>query len=690
MHTNFRRRLQLFGFAALCLLFGVRGTWAQDNQDDSGVDPPDRVARLSYTQGTVSLEPAGAEDWTDAAVNRPMTSGDKLWVDARSRAELQVGSATIFLDQNTAFSFSELNDEAMQMRITGGAINIRVRRLNEHETVEVDTPNAAIGLTQPGEYHVAINDAGDATVIKVRSGQTSIANGEENFLVSANQQATLTGTDRLAMDTAPLGPSSSFEDWAHDRVRQGEQSQSARYVSPEVVGYQDLDEYGSWSSEPEYGEVWVPSRVDVDWAPYRFGRWMWVAPWGWTWVDNAPWGFAPFHYGRWAHVRDRWCWVPGPIHARPVYAPALVAWVGGRNASVSVSIGGPGIGWFPLAPREVYVPGYRVSPRYMHNVNVSNTTIVNNTYITNVYENRAGNINYANRNAPHAVTVVQRDAFTRGQPVAQHLERVDERQLRTFQGRDAVPRIAPTRESVLGAGTRAEVRRPPAQIYERPSVARYQPPASRAGLQNSRGVPENNAAGAGFRNTQPATPQRAPVERSPNNDQPRADARQQNHMLRVPDRIAPPQDNPTPVPARPNAIERAPVDRVEQRRDRPALNETPAPSQLLRREMPSERAAPAPPAALPPPMHTAPAQSSPPMINRETTRSEPRVERPEHVQNRAAEQRPARPPEVSRPAPQAAPMHAQPAPPPPAPPHPAAAERPHVDERSAHPRDRDK
>mgnify|MGYP006969297544 CR=1 FL=1 len=65
------------------------------------------------------------------------------------------------------------------------------------------------------------------------------------------------------------------------------------------------------------------------WAPYTTGRWAWVAPWGWTWVDVAPWGFAPFHYGRWVPRGPYWAWSPGRYVARPVYAPALVGWVGG-------------------------------------------------------------------------------------------------------------------------------------------------------------------------------------------------------------------------------------------------------------------------------------------------------------------------------------------------------------------------
>ena len=131
-----------------------------------------------------------------------------------------------------------------------------------------------------------------------------------------------------------------------------------------------------------------PTRVAAGWAPYRFGHWVWVAPWGWTWVEDEPWGFAPFHYGRWAEVGGGWCWVPGPVVVRPVYAPALVVFVGGPRFGMSVSFGGGGggVAWFPLGPREVYVPPYRTSVRYVQNVNVTNTT-VNVVNVTNVYNN---------------------------------------------------------------------------------------------------------------------------------------------------------------------------------------------------------------------------------------------------------------------------------------------------------------
>jgi hypothetical protein len=183
------------------------------------------------------------------------------------------------------------------------------------------------------------------------------------------------------------------------------------------TGYEELDQYGSWRAVPQYGEVWFPKRVAAGWAPYRYGHWAWVSPWGWTWVDDAPWGFAPFHYGRWVWFNSHWCWAPGTYAARPVYAPALVAWVGGPSVSVSISIGSraaPPVGWFPLAPREVYVPSYRHSPRYVQNVNI--TQVTNVTVINQAVQRPPAQ--YVNRQVFNAVTVVPADVLKERKPVA--------------------------------------------------------------------------------------------------------------------------------------------------------------------------------------------------------------------------------------------------------------------------------
>ena len=462
-------------------------------EDES--DPPGRVARLSFIDGDVSLAPAGTEEWADAVLNRPLTSGDRLWVDNAARAELQTGSSTIYLNQGTGFSFIDLDDDQMHMSLTDGSVTVRVRRQRDDEHIQIDTPNTTVSLLKPGEYHVEVTEGGATTVVKTRSGESEIAGEHNTWHIPANEEGVFKGTDELTADINPIAPRTEFEDWANGRDGREVSSQSAQYVSNEVIGYEDLDDNGDWVSEPEYGYVWQPRAVAVGWAPYRFGRWAWVAPWGWSWIDDSRWGFAPFHYGRWAYARNRWCWVPGPRHIRPVYAPALVGWVGSPGVGVSVSIGA-GVGWFPLGPREVFVPGYRHSPRYIRNVNVSNTVIVNNTYVTNIYNGRGSPRDYRYGRMGNAVTVVQRDQFVGGRPLGGHLTRVEDRDLQRWRQDARPPAVTPDRSSVFAANM--ATRQPPQRdvrmvqnrrLPDRAAPARVSFDAERRAIEANNGRP---------------------------------------------------------------------------------------------------------------------------------------------------------------------------------------------------------
>ena len=438
-------------------------------------DPPGRVARVSLTQGAVSLQPAGTQDWANADVNRPLTTGDKLWTDQDSKVELDIGSAAIRMGSTTGFSFLNLDDHTAQMQVTAGTLIVRVRSLDSGETFEVDTPNLAVSLVQPGQYRVQVNDAGDSTVVEVSEGEAQASGNGQGFPIHAQQRAEFAGTDQLSSVVGTLGAPDDLDAWSLSRDRLVANAQSQQYVSPEATGYADLDNNGRWENTPDYGYVWTPTTVEVDWAPYRFGHWVWISPWGWTWVDNAPWGFAPFHYGRWVNLRNSWCWVPGPRRVRPVYAPALVGWVGRPGVGLTLAIGA-GVSWFPLGPREVYVPAYRVSPVYVQRVNITNTTIVNRTYITNVYENRVTNITYVNRGVRGAVTSVPQSVFTSAQPVGRNRMNIPEADLRGFRASGAAPAIAPARQSLVGAGPRGNFRPPPAAVFNRTVVARTAPP----------------------------------------------------------------------------------------------------------------------------------------------------------------------------------------------------------------------
>ncbi len=469
---------------ALLGLFAVGIARADDG------DPPGVAARLSYVDGAVSMQPAGVEQWADAVLNRPFTSGDRLWTDQSSRAELQLGPLAIRLGQTTGFSFLNLDDSTAQMQVTAGTLELHVPQLEANQTVEIDTPALAVAVLQPGDYRVDVTDSGDSATVRVIAGEAEVNGAGQTIPLQAQQQATFSESGGLTAGIATLGPPDDFDSWCFERNRREAAAQQAigSYVSPDVTGYEDLDQYGTWQSVPEYGEVWFPAAVPVGWAPYRIGHWVWIDPWGWTWVDAQPWGFAPFHYGRWAFFRGSWCWVPGPRRVRPVYAPALVAWVG-AGAAVTLSLtAGPSVAWFPLAPRDVYVPPYRVSNTYVRNVNITNTTIINNTYITNVVVNGGRNYRSVNESIPGAVTAVPRSIFTSAQPVAPHAIRVPPTALRNQRVSPTPPPIAPVRASVLGSGAatgrRAHV--PPQRLIDRPVVAMKIPPPAPVPFEKTR------------------------------------------------------------------------------------------------------------------------------------------------------------------------------------------------------------
>ncbi len=465
----------------------------------AAADPPSRVARLGDLTGPVSFSPAGEDDWVLAGINRPLTSGDRLWAENGARAEIQIGGAMIRMSDGTGVTVLNLDDSIAQLQLWQGTLNVRVRRLAPNQLVEVDTPNLAFTLRQPGAYRISVDPDGSATTIIVRNGQGEVYGENASYLIDSRQPYRFSGTNLSEYQNVAAPALDDFDRWSSDRDRRYDNSTSARYVSQDVIGYQDLDANGTWRQDATYGNVWIPSRVAAGWAPYRDGHWAWVDPWGWTWVDDAPWGFAVSHYGRWANMGGTWGWVPGPVSTRAYYAPALVAFVGGSNFQLAISSGGGGgIAWFPLGPREVYRPSYAVSRGYFENVNRSNT-IVNTTVINNYYNNtNVTNVVYANRQVAGAVVAVPTATFVQSQPVARAAVRVTPAMVASAPVA-ATAAVVPTERSVRGAARPSE--KPPANAFARPAVARTAPPAAHAGfaaqqqqLAATQGKPLDDAA----------------------------------------------------------------------------------------------------------------------------------------------------------------------------------------------------
>lgn len=385
----------------------------------SDEDLPGRVGRIADSAGEVFLAPQDKPDeWVAVGLNYPVAGGDNLWAGKNGRAEIDFGAGQFRLASDTNIHVSRLDDREFALFVAQGRVSVRVRFLEPGETARVDTPNAQVVLTRPGLYRVDVSEDREHTQLSVREGEANVLTLGAVQQVLPGQTAAIDGTEPRYADVRNGIGTDGFDSWAASRDRRYDRGRSANYVSPQMVGAADLDRYGTWSQVPEYGAVWYPSDVGADWAPYRNGYWTEVGAWGPTWVDNAPWGYAPFHYGRWAYVGGRWGWCPGRYVARPLWAPALVGWAGGAGWSLSVSTGVPVYGWVPLAWGEPFRPWWG---RCSHGC----WDRYNRPYAVNVaYRTNSPPTRYVNWNAPGGISAMSGSALVMRKPVQANLVRV--------------------------------------------------------------------------------------------------------------------------------------------------------------------------------------------------------------------------------------------------------------------------
>jgi len=396
-------------------------------------DPPARVGRLAHLENGVNFRVDRSTERAPATLNWPISNGAILDTEWRGRAEVWIGSSAYRVAGNSEVEFVQVDDQRISINVSVGSLSVSIMDRDQLDELSVSTPEGIIRFTTPGRYRIDV--LSDHSEVTAQAGQTVVDDRNRPITVAAGQKARIY-QDRPARIDGDFDQD-NFDFWVAERENATMANAARRYVSPQMTGYQDLDAYGDWQPEAEYGTVWYPRTVATDWAPYRFGRWAWVAPWGWTWIDQAPWGFAPFHYGRWVLIQNRWGWAPGRHAARPVYAPALVGWIGNPGWSVSFSSGlAPAVGWFPLAPREVYVPAYRHSPTYIRQINI---THVHDAKVIDRAVRPGAQEHFSYRDRQQAVTVVPANLMREGRPISSREIRRPERQEleRAPQGRQA-------------------------------------------------------------------------------------------------------------------------------------------------------------------------------------------------------------------------------------------------------------
>jgi len=454
-------RVGLLGVAVLVM--GALVGWAQapvpvPTQQAQG-DPPAEVARVSSMLGNVSLEPASVDQFSAAQVNDVLTSGDRVYADAGANAELETGELAVRMGQQTDLTITAMTDQLEQFGLAQGEVHLRSFALPLGTTVELDTPNAAVTVLQPGDVRVDVAPDGGTTTVEVVSGQAQVDGNGFQQVLEPGQRVQLSGSNPVSaqeLDVATpdgLDGFSNDRDAAYENAGQGEEA----YMNPETIGAEDLSANGDWETDADDGAVWYPTAVAVGWAPYSFGHWVWVAPWGWTWVDSYAWGFAPFHYGRWIHKGSRWGWIPGSTAVRPVYSPAMVAFVGGAGLTA----------WFPLGPHETYVPWYHASPLYENRVNVSNLYDRNVNEVRAIYNQQtlagayASGVEHGYVNRSVATVAVTQASFAAGRPVV----RVSAEALGSAPVTPH-PLVTPERTTVVAAAAKAV----PAQLA-RPVMA---------------------------------------------------------------------------------------------------------------------------------------------------------------------------------------------------------------------------
>ena len=542
-----------------------------------------RVGRLANVQGTVLVAPAGdAQAWSEAGLNHPIAEGDDLRVDADGRAEIDYGGGQFRLAGDTSLHVSRLDERQLALFVAAGRVIVRVRVLESEDDVRVDTPATQVALVRPGLYRIEVAPDSPGTTVVVREGEAQVAaaGGSERLL--PGQTAFVSGVAGEPAEVSEGRGIDGFDAWSAARDRVYETPRQHAYVSRQMIGQVELEPYGTWQMYPEYGAVWFPTDVAPDWAPYRFGRWTWLTGFGYTWVDDAPWGYAPFHYGRWAYVDGRWGWCPGTYVARPAWAPALVAWYGGAGWRHSGRRGDPVHAWVPLGWREPFVPSWgrcaaTCWARYNRSYGVDLAA-----------RRRDPPAGYVNWSAPGGMTAVPATTLARAEPVAANQVRFG-----------AVPAFMPslvTRPPVGGAAGRMPVvtdsRAPvPASAQLRTRAPTHTLPPVNAGERTVRIAPP--------RAVSPITPAPSNAMRAPT----------------APQIAAPPAVTRTPaVPqaVAPPAMSRMPP--APQTGASPAVTRTPAaplpvvpPSGGVPRiaPLPQPVAPPAPPAVAQPPANAA-------------------------------------------------------------------------------------
>ena len=350
-------------------------------------------ARTSLITGNVYLTAADTNNqWQSVSINMPVMQDDTYWIAQDARAEIQFyGSSYLRADEDTEFQVTSLGSTSNTATIDlqSGRLYVDYESSAQGSFFEVDTPLVSVDANQDAQFDISI-DGNGIVEIAVTSGSVNADSESGSTTIEAGNMVSFSKSG--IAEVSSYTPDDAWMQWNASRnYTVAQNSVSAAYLPPSLADYgYEFDNYGNWVYVATYGYVWTPFVVTAGWAPFSVGSWDWMGG-NYVWISNEPWGWVPYHYGRWAfRAGIGWFWVP-PEPQQAFWCPGAVAWNYTSNY----------VSWVPLAPGETYYGNGYYGP---HSVNMRNGgEPVSHKQVI-----------YSNARITNAVTVVSRQTFASG------------------------------------------------------------------------------------------------------------------------------------------------------------------------------------------------------------------------------------------------------------------------------------
>jgi len=354
-------------FSFLVITLSTLCTFAANYEfTDEEPEVTDRVARISAIKGDVSIRRSGVDEWEKAALNLPVVEGDEITTSDGSRFEIQFDANThLRVSENSYLKIATLSDAGIALSLPEGSLSISALKFDPSKKYfEIDAPKTTLAVQRSGRYRV---DAGKAGSQEIRisvfdDGEARVYSSNSGFTIRDGRSARIFVEGNLAGEWEngyATANADDFDVWVAERIdtisKRLSNANYGQYYDDDIFGAEDLSDNGDWIHTQDYGYIWRPNRTSTmsysDWSPYRYGHWRWLPAFGWTWVNDEPWGWATYHHGRWIWYNMAWYWSPYSYQRtnRSWWYPALVV----------IRVIDGNVCWYPLSYRRRYYSYHR-------------------------------------------------------------------------------------------------------------------------------------------------------------------------------------------------------------------------------------------------------------------------------------------------------------------------------------------